>query len=434
MMRWVLLVVIIELAAVRRQHFWVTVTVVSARGDPDDISAPHPDLNDVNHNGMIFVGRHCHETNRRLSADHDNRIKYWFGTSFDESHKNATGPDNISQHNEDLPKSRAQVLHERQLQNRTQDGPVPFGYRATHPLDGGVTPVELVAVEPFWLDETPVTVGAFSKFVSATYHETEAEKFGWSFVFRDAVVDDPDQYESDPGAPHWLAVPGATWRNPSGGESATPRIYHPHHPVTHVSHRDAAAYCEWQGKRLPGEREWEAAARHAGDIHTDEPHARTMYIWGDDAADKGLARRRANILGNGTTPVKKYPPNPIGIYDLTGNVWEWQRGGKKDARIVRGGSFIDSLDGSSHHAATLGARATLHGTTTAQNVGFRCAKAVPRRLEHHWTWHDEETDGPLHPDHIFHDDGEEDDEDADDVSTKRKKKVVYKRETFSDEL
>jgi formylglycine-generating enzyme required for sulfatase activity len=299
-------------------------------------------------------------------------------------------------------------------------------------------PVELVAVEPFWLDETPVTVGAFSKFVAATYHETEAEKYGWSFVWRESVDGDPDRYESDPGAPHWLAVPGATWRNPRGVGPTGKRSYHPHHPVTHVSHRDAAAYCEWRGKRLPGEREWEAAARHAGDIHTDEPHARTLYLWGDEA-DAAIARGRANVLGNGTTAVKKYPPNPIGLYDLTGNVWEWQRGGKSDARIVRGGSFIDSLDGTSHHAATLGARATLHGTTTAQNVGFRCAKAVPRRVEHHWTWHDEETDGPLHPDHVFHDDDDDDDDndgenERDESDTMRKKKVVYKRETYSDEL
>jgi hypothetical protein len=66
---------------------------------------------------------------------------------------------------------------------------------------------------------------------------------------------------------------------------------------------------------------------------------------------------------------------------MTGNVWEWMRGGKHKARIVRGGSYVDSLDGSFNHAATLGARATIHGTTTTGNIGFRCAKSPQKQME-----------------------------------------------------
>jgi hypothetical protein len=176
------------------------------------------------------------------------------------------------------------------------------------------------------------------------------------------------------------------------------------HPVVHVSHRDAAEYCKHVGKRLPGEWEWEAAAR-AG-FHG--VHNRTLYHWGD-AQEWSIAVQHANLWGagdfpfdnkaedgwSGTSPVKSYTANSIGIYDLTGNVWEWMRGGKHKARIVRGGSYVDSLDGSINHAATLGARSTLHATTTTGNVGFRCAKSAKKRVEYHYQWHDEEENGQL---------------------------------------
>lgn len=138
---------------------------------------------------------------------------------------------------------------------------------------------------------------------------------------------------------------------------------------------------------------------------------------------------------------------------MTGNVWEWQRGGKHKARIVRGGSFVDSLKGDTNHAATLGARSTLHGTTTTSNVGFRCAKAPKRRTEYHYVSHDELVHGPLAIEDQFgkrdmipqrgwedqfvvvedYDYNEENDDDDDDnsISTSRssvKKKKVIKQE------
>ena len=138
---------------------------------------PHPDLNEEDHEGMIYVGRLCHETGRRLSADHDNTVRYVFGTAFDDSHKSmeladlqhqaTSGPDI----DHDLPhaatKTREQVLKERRHKNLTQAGPVPFGHVETHALDGGVTPVQAVAVQPFWLDARPVTNKQFAKFVKA---------------------------------------------------------------------------------------------------------------------------------------------------------------------------------------------------------------------------------------------------------------------------
>jgi hypothetical protein len=156
----------------------------------------------------------------------------------------------------------------------------------------------------------------------------------------------------------------------------------------------------------------------------------------------------------GTSPVKTYPANAYGFYDMTGNVWEWMRGGKHKSRIVRGGSYVDSLDGSFNHAATLGARSTLHGTTSTGNVGFRCAKASKRRTEYHYKSHDESVSGQLAIEDEFgkqhmipHKDWEEDlvvpmDEDDDDVDEFeevqmpkiKKKKVIMPRTRRSNEL
>lgn len=384
--------------------------------DPEIGSAldPHPDPNDESHPSMIYIGAtEGHPIHgRRIPASEPNGIRFIFGTSFDETHKDIEEKDldlrNNHTHFQDLPRSREEIIKQRHGEV-SPEGPKPFGYHDTHELDGGMLPPKVVYVDPFWLDEAPVTNKEFGIFVRSIYYKTEAENFGWSFVLSSFIPNNDgssslsnEDMERDPEAEHWVVVQGAYWREPEGPGSSYK--YREHHPVVHVTHRDAAEYCEWKGKRLPGEREWEAAARagHYG------PTNRTLYAWGE-SEDVEVWKDHANLWGDGefpdenlaedgwrgTSPVRNFPANNYGFYDMTGNVWEWMRGGKHKDRIVRGGSYVDSTDGSVNHAATLGARETLHGTTSTGNVGFRCAKAVKRRVEYHYKEHDESVHGQL---------------------------------------
>ncbi|PSK97847.1 formylglycine-generating enzyme required for sulfatase activity [Haloactinopolyspora alba] len=265
--------------------------------------------------------------------------------------------------------------------------------------DDGEGPVRTVRLSPYLIDTTAVTNRQFNAFVKATGYETDAERFGWSFVFHMFIGAEQRPHVMDatvPGAQWWLAVEGATWRAPEGpGSDVDTR---PQHPVVHVSWRDAAAYAAWAGKRLPTEAEWEMAAR--GGLH------QAKYAWGDELVPKN--RWRCNIWQGtfprtntaddghvGPAPVKSYAPNGLGLYEVAGNVWEWcadwwsttwhaeQRPETRtdpagppegEFRVTRGGSYLCHESYCNRYRVAARTRNTPDSSTG--NTGFRCAADV----------------------------------------------------------
>jgi sulfatase modifying factor 1 len=209
---------------------------------------------------------------------------------------------------------------------RVPGGEFAMGSERFYPEEG---PVRTVGVEGFWIDERPVTVAEFRRFVKATGYVTVAER----------PLDPADYPDADPEAlvpgslvfrpsrgpvdlrdvrNWWAYVPGATWQRPEGPASDT--YTRGRHPVTQVAYEDAVAYAGWAGKALPTEAEWEYAARGGLDG--------AVFAWGDEF-DAAMANTWQGEFPwqrdgpPGTTPAGSYPPNGYGLYDMTGNVWEW---------------------------------------------------------------------------------------------------------------
>jgi len=265
---------------------------------------------------------------------------------------------------------------------------------AAHPLDGE-GPVREITLDPFAIDETAVTVDRFRRFVEATGHVTDSERFGWSFVFAGYLPEDHPPTRAVPQAPWWRQVFGASWRAPEGpGSDVKGRE---DHPVVHLSHADALAYAAWAGGRLPTEAQWEYAAR--GGLE------QKRYPWGDEPTPGGV--HRCNIWQGtfphedtaedgyaGTAPVTAYAPNGYGLFNMVGNAWEWcadwfhprahahpaaprrnpagpARGA---ARVMRGGSHM--CHASYCFRYRVAARSCAPPDSGSGNVGLRLARTV----------------------------------------------------------
>jgi sulfatase modifying factor 1 len=196
-------------------------------------------------------------------------------------------------------------------------------------------PAHEVAVDGFWIDRYLVTNTAFDGFVKSTGYVTAAERAPRATDYPGAqpamlvagsVVFQPPPTRVDLRNHFnwWHWVPGADWRHPEGPDSSLQG--HDWHPVVHVTHADALAYATWAGKALPTEAEWEFAAR--GGLDGAE------YAWGDELAPRGKQMANTwqgefpiqNLRLDGyerTSPVRAFPPNRYGLFDMTGNVWEW---------------------------------------------------------------------------------------------------------------
>ncbi|MFC7457019.1 formylglycine-generating enzyme family protein [Brachybacterium sp. GCM10030267] len=265
----------------------------------------------------------------------------------------------------------------------------------------GETPRHQVALSAFEIDATSVTNADFARFVEATGYRTEAETFGFSAVFHLAVAaKDEEIMGPAQGTPWWRGVQGADWRHPGGSRSGIDGLED--HPVVHVSWNDAVAYCEWAGRRLPTEAEWEYASR--GGLEG------AKYPWGDAEVDEGGWRAniwqgdfpRVNTREDGfltTAPVRTFEPNGYGLWQTVGNVWEWcqdwyhpatyRRGttaehrttahdpvGPEDgqARVMRGGSYLCHISYCNRYRNS--ARSQNTPDSSMGNGGFRTVALV----------------------------------------------------------
>jgi formylglycine-generating enzyme required for sulfatase activity len=296
------------------------------------------------------------------------------------------------------------------------------GINPTGMTDGGMEamddarPVHRVFVDGFYMDKTEVTNAQFANFVKATGYVTVAEQKPTATEFPGArpeelvagsvVFTPPDhKVQLNDLSQWWSYQKGADWKHPLGpGSDLTGKE---NYPVVQVCWEDAAAYAQWAGKRLPTEAEWEFAARggKAGDL----------YPWGNQLKQDG--RWMANTFQGsfpdhdnaedgetGLGPVKEYPANAYGLYDMAGNAWEWcadwyrndyynsfdpntvarnpkgpsasldpQEPGQKK-KVQRGGSFLCTDQYCTRYM--VGSRGKGEYRSATNHVGFRCVQDV----------------------------------------------------------
>ena len=293
--------------------------------------------------------------------------------------------------------------------NQTVDvsgGDFKFGDNRYYPNEG---PVKVTRVADFNIDKTEVTNGQFKAFVDATDYVTAAER-GLSDVdfpeippeFRvpgSMVFVAPDLDKPSSPATWWQFVSGANWQNPKGPDSSI--AGKEAHPVVQVTHADAIAYAQWLGRRLPTEAEWEYASR--GGLEG------ASFSWGEESPNVGASKANTwqgrfpyNNMNEdgfiGSSPVGCFAANGLGLYDTTGNVWEWTDTAygpdrKRDygaegydpqqpgvtVKTLKGGSFLCSDNYCQRFRPA--ARQAQDTTLASSHIGFRTAADINTYLD-----------------------------------------------------
>ena len=281
-------------------------------------------------------------------------------------------------------------------------------------------PKHTVKLDGFFMDVTEVTNAQFAKFVAATGYITTAEKdINWEDLKKQLPSDTSKPEDEKLKAASLVFVPtesevslqdysqwwswshGANWKHPKGIESDI--VGKENLPVVHISWDDANAYCQWAGKRLPTEAEWEFAARGGLEKNT--------YVWGNDSVVdekkqcnywQGIFPYKNDVTDGffGSAPVKSFSPNGYGLYDMAGNVWEWSadnynynyydefekvqitnnpKGPLKSydpdeplvaKKVMRGGSFLCNESYCSGYRVS--ARMKSSPDSSMEHLGFRC--------------------------------------------------------------
>lgn len=252
----------------------------------------------------------------------------------------------------------------------------------------GEGPLRKRKIKPFRIGVSAVTNEEFDQFVSKTGYVTEAEKYGWSFVFHAQVPKALGATRAVAGLEWWRQIEGASWRDVNGPGTAG-EAWRPDHPVVHVSWNDANAYAAWAGGRLPSEVEWEHAARGGlGDVR---------FPWGDEEPDE-ISYLPCNIWQGqfpkhntaadgyqATAPAISFAPNGYGLYNMVGNVWEWtadpyrvdslkrsvreRMKSMQGHKLSKGGSFLCHVSYCYRYRIAARSGSTPNSTTT--HHGFR---------------------------------------------------------------